>query len=233
MKNFREIENLSAYLDGQLDSTESARLESRLKSDPELESALRDLSAARNILRKLPARKAPRNFTLTRKMVGLKPPMPRTYPLFRLATVFAAVLFVFSFSATALSPYFNLTSQQPQASVFGMGGGGDAAMEESAATEEAFAAEMAPAAEAPAAEATLMPDMPMEEAAPYAATEDPARLMETPSAKEVPSETGNQPDVQQEAQGTSFTLPIVFLILSIVGAVSLWLMQRSARNKWQ
>ena len=101
MKNFREIEKLSAYLDGQLNESESARLESRIKSDPELGSVLSDLRATRSLLRKLPARKAPRNFTLTRKMVGLKPPLPRTYPLFRLATTFAAVLFLLSFSVNA------------------------------------------------------------------------------------------------------------------------------------
>ena len=83
MKNFREIEQLSSYLDGQLSSSESKRLEARIASDPELASAFNDLRAARGILRKLPARKAPRNFTLTRQMVGLKPPLPRSYSFFR------------------------------------------------------------------------------------------------------------------------------------------------------
>ena len=58
MKNFRDIEQLSLYLDGQLNSSDSKRLESRLTSDPELVSALNDIRAARGILRKLPARKA-------------------------------------------------------------------------------------------------------------------------------------------------------------------------------
>ena len=73
MKNFHEIELLSSYLDGQLNANESKRLETRLASDPELASVLNDIRATRSIIRKLPARKAPRNFTLTRKMVGLKP----------------------------------------------------------------------------------------------------------------------------------------------------------------
>ena len=66
MKNFRDIETLSAYIDGQLNAADAARLETRLKTDPELASVMNDLRAARGILRKLPARKAPRNFTLTR-----------------------------------------------------------------------------------------------------------------------------------------------------------------------
>ncbi len=57
--SFRDIELLSAYLDGQLDSKESARLESRLKSDESLRAVLDDLRAARGILRQLPQRRAP------------------------------------------------------------------------------------------------------------------------------------------------------------------------------
>src|SRR5688572_9947517 len=143
MKNFNEIEQLSAYLDGQLNESESKRLKTRLESDPELDSVLSDLSSARNILRKLPARKSPRNFTLTRKMVGMKPPLPRTYPLFRLATVFATLLFVLSFSVNALSPYVSFTSS-PLGFGYGAGGGGGAddgapaAAQEAPATEEAM-----------------------------------------------------------------------------------------------
>lgn len=233
MKNFRDIENLSAYLDGQLSASDAARLEARLKTDPELDSVLSDLRTARGILRKLPARKAPRNFTLTRQMVGLKPPLPRTYPLFRLATVFASILFLFSFTATALSPMFSLTPPTMN-SFFGMGGGGDAAMEEPAATEEAFAAEMAPAAEAPSVQeaAPAATEAAVEESAPYAVTEDPARIMETPSAKEPAPDMPNQPEVTQEAPAPSYALPLLFLVISLAGGAILWIMHRSARSKW-
>src|SRR5512133_1751824 len=103
MKNFHDIENLSAYLDGQLNASDAARLEARLKNDPELDSVLSDLRAARGILRKLPARKSPRNFTLTRQMVGLKPPLPRSYSFFRFSTAFATILLTLTFAANALS----------------------------------------------------------------------------------------------------------------------------------
>ncbi|HNE03943.1 MAG TPA: hypothetical protein PLT08_05465, partial [Anaerolineales bacterium] len=149
MKNFYDVETLSAYLDGQLDASNAARLEARLKTDAELASALKDLRAARGILKKLPARKAPRNFTLTRQMVGLKPPLPRTYPLLRFATAFAAVLFLFSFTANTLVPMFNFGAAAP-AYGLGSGGGPESAPMAAAATEapatELFAAqEAAPA----------------------------------------------------------------------------------------
>ena len=68
--NQRDLELLSSYLDGHLNPSEITRLEARLKTDPQLASVLTDLRATRSLLRKLPQRRAPRNFTLTRKMVG-------------------------------------------------------------------------------------------------------------------------------------------------------------------
>lgn len=159
--NRRDLELLSAYLDGELKPNESLRLEARLKTDPELVSALEDLRATRTLLRKLPQRKAPRNFTLTRQMVGKNPPLPRAYPFLRLATVAAALLFFFSFGANFVS------TQMSPAAPYGMGGGGEV---QSYAAEEA-----APQAAAPAEEPSLS-------LAPQA-TDETARILETPSAK--------------------------------------------------
>ena len=94
MTSFRDVELLSAYLDGQLSPPDSARLESRLSSDASLRAALHDLRSARGLLRQLPQRRAPRNFTLTPKMAGIKPPTPRAYPTLRFATVLATLLFI-------------------------------------------------------------------------------------------------------------------------------------------
>src|SRR5512141_601281 len=120
--NQRDLELLSAYVDGQLKPSDSAHLETRLKTDPQLASVLTDLRVTRNLLRKLPARKAPRNFTLTRKMVGQNPPLPRAYPVFRFATALATLLFIFSFGVNSVS---RLASQP----VYGMGGGGGSSEE--------------------------------------------------------------------------------------------------------
>ncbi len=253
MKDFREIENLSAYLDGQLDSKESAKLESRLKSDPKLESALRDLRSARGVLRQLPARKAPRNFTLTRQMVGRKPPLPRSYPLIRFATVFASILFLLSFTASALSPFAGFGGAAAPVQSFGMGGGCEdcegapaqeaAAATEAPATEESFAAEMAPAAtEAPPAEDLAPPPSAVTESAEILPTEG-ARVAEStpslkdpapePSADESAPETTNQPEVEVEAPRVSINWTMLFLGIAILGAIILWSMKFTARNKWR
>src|SRR6188474_327842 len=145
--NQRDVELLSAYLDGQLKPSDSARLESRLKSEPELVSVMDDLRAARNLLRRLPQRRAPRNFTLTPKMVGKNPPMPRAYPLLRLATTLATLLLFFTFGLNFLAP------QLASAPVGGMGGGGG----EDLFSQEAPAATEAPFALVP--QPTLMPTL--------------------------------------------------------------------------
>jgi len=231
MKKFNEIEQLSAYLDGQLNESESKRLKAHLESDIELASVLSDLSSARNILHKLPARKSPRNFTLTRKMVGLKPPLPRTYPLFRLATIFATLLLVFSFSVNALSPYVSFSAPQ-FAFGFGSGGGGapDAA-EESAATEEAMMFESAPAIEEAPEEAEPLPQ----------STETTRTTEETPTPKEGEADSSaqdsaegleNQAEVTNEAVFSSSWI-IIFLVISIIGGLSLFFMRQSAKQKWQ
>lgn len=90
---FRDVELLSAYLDGNLTQADSARLEARLSADPDLASVYQDLSQARSVLRRLPRRRAPRNFTLSPKLFGVRPPLPRAYPVLRLASGLAAALF--------------------------------------------------------------------------------------------------------------------------------------------
>lgn len=119
--SFRDIEQLSAYLDGQLPPQEKARLEARLARDPQLHAVMDDLNQARAFLRQLPARRAPRNFTLTPKMAGVKPPLPRPYPALRWASVLATLLLIFTFVTNTLAPTFMAA---PQA--YGMGSGGGA-----------------------------------------------------------------------------------------------------------
>src|SRR5512134_2554608 len=148
--NHRDLELLSSYLDGQLKPSDSARLEARLSTDPNLRAVLDDLRSARGLLRQLPMRKAPRNFTLTPKMVGKNPPLPRTYSAFRFVTALATFLFFLTAGVNFLAP--QLASQSP---AFGMGGGG--APEVFSAQAPAPAATEAPATEAPALEAPAEP----------------------------------------------------------------------------
>ena len=179
----RDIELLSSYLDGQLSSADSARLEARLRTDPEMRSVLQDLRGARSLLRQLPMRKAPRNFTLTPKMVGKNPPLPRSYPVFKFSATLATILLFFTMGLNILGPQL---AAQP--AVFGMGGGGgpDITLESAAATElPAAAAEMAteaPAAtESPAEEPSILMAPP---STATAAAEDATRIMETAVSKQ-------------------------------------------------
>jgi anti-sigma factor RsiW len=219
--NQKDIELLSAYLDGQLTPSDSTRLESRLRSDRELVSTLDDLRAARTLLRKLPKRRAPRNFTLTRKMVGMNPPLPRAYPAFRFATAAATLLFIFTFGVNALAPL-----------TFGFGA--------PAATEapELFSAqapmlEAAPAAtEPPAATEGLVTStadlVPQPTMTPL--PEDAARVLETPVAK---VGEANQPQVEKEAPSVLSLWQTAFAVIAVLGALFMALMRRSAINRWK
>jgi hypothetical protein len=125
--SFRDVELLSAYLDGQLNRSDSAVLESRLASEASLRGLLDDLRVSRRILHDLPKRGAPRNFLLTPRMAGLKPPEPGSYPIFRLATGLAFLLFIASFAVNGFAP----VSAPHLAAVpaFGLGGGAAAPQE--------------------------------------------------------------------------------------------------------
>ena len=119
--SFRDVELLSAYLDGQLSQIDSSRLEARIKTDAELRSVYDDLRQTRTLLHKLPARRAPRNFMLTPKMAGIRPPLPRAFPLFRMASAIAAILLFFGFAANLFAP--NLATQLAYDTSGAAGGG--------------------------------------------------------------------------------------------------------------
>ncbi len=122
--NFRDVELLSAYLDGRLNPSDAAHLEARLASDANLKATLEDLRHTRGVLRRLPQRRAPRNFRLTPKMAGIKPPEPRAYPAFRFATALAAFLFLASVAVNAITPIAAPRLAAAPAAPLGMGGGG-------------------------------------------------------------------------------------------------------------
>ena len=88
----RELERLSAYIDGELRPAEARKLQARLDRDPVLQKAYRELRAVASSMRMLPQARPPRSFTLSPEHVGL--PQRRSYPILRLATVVAAFAFV-------------------------------------------------------------------------------------------------------------------------------------------
>ena len=106
--NERDWEALSAYSDGQLSSSESARLERRLQESGELRAVLNELRKTRDLMRSQPKLCAPRNFILTPDMVGLRQ-QASAYPALRLAAVLASILFIFVLVGDL---YFSNTSME-------------------------------------------------------------------------------------------------------------------------
>jgi anti-sigma factor RsiW len=224
--NHRDLELLSSYLDGQLKPSDSARLEARLASDPDLRAVLADLRAARGLLRQLPMRKAPRNFTLTPKMVGKNPPLPRSYPAFKFVTALASLMLFFTLGLNFLGP--QLASSSPTVGGFGGGGAPEVLSEEAPA-----AAQEAPATEAPAAEPAMeMVPLPTV----TISAEDSARELQTPDEKQgVTSEMDVPP---QPAPGNPLpTFPpvwhIVLAAIALVGALVMVLMRQAAASRWR
>ncbi len=231
--NFRDVELLSAYLDGQTSPSDSTRLEARLKTDPELASALDALHASRTLLRRMPKRRAPRNFTLTPQMVGRKPPLPRSYPVFRFATVMATVLFALSFLTNQTA---RLAASAPEAE-YGIGGG--AATEapmmavEPAATEPP--ATQPPASldvtESPSPEPTIGVELLVPTATPIAPEDQTRVAVPTIGASE---KNGGENVVPPP---TSFGIPILwqagFGAIALLGAASMIVIQRLAARKWR
>ena len=86
----RETERLSAYLDGRLERSEAARLEARLKQDPQLRLELQELRATVRLLSSLPQIRAPRSFTLQPQAVRRR----GGYPLLQLGTALATLSFL-------------------------------------------------------------------------------------------------------------------------------------------
>ena len=229
--NQRDIELLSSYLDGQLKPSETARLESRLSTDPDLRAVLDDLRSARGLLRQLPMRKAPRNFTLTPKMVGKNPPLPRSYPAFRFVSALATIMLFFTLGLNFVAP--QMASQSP---AFGMGGGG---------APEIFSAEEAPAVPEAASGAPAATEAPAEEPSvqllPQPTTElsttDSAREIETPMAKDGFEGDAPAADQAQVQNRVSPPIPptwqIVLAGVALLSALIMVLMRRMAAERWR
>lgn len=95
----KELEQLSAYLDGQLNETEQKQIESRLAAEPELKEMYAGLRNTKLLFDRVRRVHAPHSFALTPEMVKVrkqKLPFPATI---RWATSLAAILLVVMFGA--------------------------------------------------------------------------------------------------------------------------------------
>jgi anti-sigma factor RsiW len=172
-----EWEALSAYLDNQLAPKARAQLQSQLETRADLRQAFQGLRRTRAAVRYAPRPRAPRHFTLTPEMAGVRSrsrSAPGAYPVLRLASVLATIFFLIVFMGDLVStrlqpaalPIAQMAKEQgaPNAPIIGLGGG---VAEDAQAVVEAPAPE-APALEAPSAEATAAPESLQMEASPEA-----------------------------------------------------------------
>jgi hypothetical protein len=236
--SFRDVEKLSAYLDGQLKSSEAARLESRLQTEPELASILKDLRQTRSLLRQLPQRRAPRNFTLTPKMVGQKPPLPRAYPTFRFATVLATLLLFFTFAANSIAPSLATTVPYP----YGRGGGGGEpeVMMESAPAEgeqpgrtsdgRTSRARNAAAPMATQVEPSAEDSAPVE---PTVESTEKYGVQEAPTGDMFAQEMHEQEQERTPVRPISTPVQVVLGLVAVVSALAAFILRYTAIRKWR
>jgi hypothetical protein len=227
--SFRDVELLSAYLDKQLNRSASARLESRLARDASLRILLADLRVSRQILHELPKRRAPRSFLLTPKMTGLKPPEPRSYPIFRFATGLAFLLFIMTFAVNGLAPLAAPHLAAAPAPALGLSSGGPAAQESAPAATVApaqpFSGLAPPSTEPPAGSknnATRALGTPAEGIAPGAVK--PAPLNSSPGQDQIQT-------INHEEVPVPFLWQLGLGIITLVCGVAAWVFrQTNERN---
>lgn len=114
----RDLETLSAYLDEQLTSRERAQLERRLQKDQELQNEIEQLRRTRQLIRNLPKVRAPRNFTLSPEMAGIRK-VPRPYPIYRLASALATILLALVLISDFLGGQQFTQAPQPEKALLG------------------------------------------------------------------------------------------------------------------
>lgn len=185
----RDLEKLSAYLDGELNPAQAANLEARLQGDPSLAEALDEMRATKRALGSLPMLRPPRNFALTPEMAGLREPR-RAYPVLRLASALAMLAFMATCGLDVLGVFSRglaLGASAPAARPAEM----QAAVAEATETEvtnvppAAQAEESAPAlAGAPSAADVLATPMPSAETRSLGVAATPLGLGGGPSATE-------------------------------------------------
>ena len=100
----RDYELVSAYLDGACSPRERVFLEERFSKEPELAQTLLELKHVRRILKALPVRRAPRNFTLSATQVPARPQRFFLAPALNFVGLASTLLLVMVFIGTNFLP---------------------------------------------------------------------------------------------------------------------------------
>jgi hypothetical protein len=98
----RDILLISAYLDGRLSPAENAPVKARIESDPLFQRTYQEMAYTRRLLKALPQKRAPHNFTLSAAQVPASRRVPWLQPALSFVSIAAALLLVVVFSSTFL-----------------------------------------------------------------------------------------------------------------------------------
>jgi hypothetical protein len=111
---------ISAYLDSRLTPSQTKNVVDRLETDAQFRAALNEISYTRRMLRALPQKRAPRNFTLPREIA--KAPLKALWlqPALSYASAFSALLLVVVFIGSYLLGGSSLArpSSQPASEMY-------------------------------------------------------------------------------------------------------------------
>lgn len=220
----RDLELLSAHLDGQLTPGEAEALLARLEHEPELTAAFKQLQRTRSLLRRAPQRRVPRSFMLTAKMVGEQARGGLgAWSSFNFASALAALALIlvlvtdFSYNGMPALGAGAAESQEPMLMM------AEAPVEESYSTEsystESYSAESYSADAANAAGAT---ESQLAEEAQGGAESD-MRTMEDPLANEAPAmKEAEAPTLAQWVAMNARTLEALLASLAIIAGLLAW-----------
>ncbi|MHC1740651.1 MAG: anti-sigma factor [Anaerolineaceae bacterium] len=102
--SFQDHQLISAYLDNACTEKQRALIEKRLQKEPELLHALREFEHSRRLLKTLPVKRVPRNFTLSPSLVPVKPKRFLLAPILNFTAAAAALMLIVVFVGTQLFP---------------------------------------------------------------------------------------------------------------------------------
>jgi len=114
----KDMKLLSAYLDDALSIKDRAKFEKRLQQSPELKQALVDMTALKQGMRSLPARRVPHQFILTRSEAEKARRGHFLLPSFAWASVVSMILLAVIFGSEFI--FANFSAPQPAAEPLAM-----------------------------------------------------------------------------------------------------------------
>ena len=154
----RDYELISAYLDGEVDIRQKKVIEDRLAEDAQFKSAYEQLSRTRRLMRSQPLLRAPRNYTLSPKMVLASQTSPKAFLpfplLLRTVSALASLVFLILFGLNWITASRMMSVAAPASSEVLY----QAAQPENL-EEQALQSRSAPAEEQPMAKSMATPNL--------------------------------------------------------------------------